>query len=289
MGVAYIVSAYRLPEQLVRLVRRLNHNDATFLVHVDKKVGTDVVNPIVKGLRDLPHVRFLERHVCHWGGFGHVAASLEGLRSLVENGVRYDHAVLLTGQDYPVKSNQFIADTLAKHRGTSFLSHFPLPYEGWQPAGGMDRVDRWHFWARGRHLQLPPEGVQRTLKLRARRLPRGMRPYGGSSYWMLSSEAVSYVNEYVRQNPDYVRFFQRSFIPDELFFQTLLMNSPLADRVIDDDLRFIEWPLGAPSPAVLTTADLPRLRESEALFARKFDVSIDRLVLDLVEQHLLNG
>ena len=37
MNLVYIISAYRLPEQLVRLVTRLRTENATVLVHVDKK------------------------------------------------------------------------------------------------------------------------------------------------------------------------------------------------------------------------------------------------------------
>src|SRR3546814_9351393 len=36
-------------------------------------------------------------------------------------------------------------------------------------------------------------------------------------------------------------FYRRSFIPDEAFFQTLMMNSRAQGEVMNDDLRTIDW------------------------------------------------
>jgi hypothetical protein len=299
MSVVYIISAYRLPRQLVRLVTRLQCEGVSFLIHLDKKVGPEVVDPVVEGLGRMPNVHFLERHVCHWGGFGHVAASLAGISTIIKRGLPCDQAVLLTGQDYPIKSNPEIVGFLAANRERSFLNHFPLPHDGWAPGGGMRRIDRWHFWVRGRHHQLPTDGgkprrpaplfklLDAALPIERRFLP-GLRPYGGSGYWCLSAEAIAYVHRYVQTHPEFVRFFRRVLIPDELFFQTLLLNSPLREEVIDDDLRHIVWPLGdADSPAVLGVGELPALKTSSALFARKFDMDVDSKILQLIDDQLL--
>ena len=73
-------------------------------------------------------------------------------------------------------------------------------------------------------------------------------------------------------------------IPDECFFQTLLMNSPLASTVTTRTLTHVDW--RAPWPGILTMADLPRLRNSECLLARKFDPQIDRVILDELDRPL---
>jgi hypothetical protein len=72
-------------------------------------------------------VHLLDRHVCEWGGFGHVAVSLDGIAAIVENGIPCDQAILLTGQDFPLKSNDDIKARFARHRGCSFLSWFRGP------------------------------------------------------------------------------------------------------------------------------------------------------------------
>src|SRR3954466_14304628 len=111
----------------MRLVHRLRSDDATILVHIDKKAPPEVFGAVSEGLRPLPDVHLLDRHACHWGGFGHVAASLKGISAIVDNGIPCDQAVLLTGQDFPVKSNGVIKARLEHDRERSFLSYFPVP------------------------------------------------------------------------------------------------------------------------------------------------------------------
>jgi hypothetical protein len=126
--------------------------------------------------------------------------------------------------------------------------------------------------------------VHLSLPLR-RRIPGGLHPYGGSAYWCLEKTLVHFVHGYLRQNPDYVRFFEHVFVPDELFFQTIIMNSELRDTVENDDLRYLDWSR-EPAPAVLTRGDLPALLESGQLFARKFDETVDSDVLDALDRRV---
>ena len=88
------------------------------------------------------------------------------------------------------------------------------------------------------------------------------------------------------RDPELVRFFHRSAVPDESFFQTILMNSPLAGTLVNDDLRYVDWSEGAASPRVLTAFDLERMIRSSALFARKFDPRVDRGVIDALDAHI---
>jgi hypothetical protein len=291
---AFIVSAYKLPAQLVRLVRRLDGPGTTVLVHVDARTDDTTFRAMREPLADLTHVHFLPRHACHWGDFGHVRASLKGLRALIESGRDFDYVVLLTGQDYPLRSQGAIAATLRARAGEIFMSGRSLPHEYWTD-GGTDRIDRWYFRVRGRALPFPGAPFRRgwlnrawslpahVLRLR-RSFPAGLQPWGGSSYWMMPADCARYVDRFVRTRPDYVRFFERVLIPDEMFFHTIVMNSAFAARVADDDLRYIDWSEDRDNPKLLTTADFDALMTSGQLFARKFDPDVDAAVLDLIDR-----
>jgi hypothetical protein len=273
---AYIISAYRNLGQVERLVRRLNQGSAHFLVHVDRKTDDREYNALARGLTDLDTVHFLERHTCHYGGFGHVRATLKGIDALVRADAQFDHAVLLTGQDYPIKPISEIEAFFAGNRASSFMGHHPLPSPSWSPRGGLSRVEYRHVRLYGRHLRLPGK----------RAFPTGLRPFGGGAYWCLSRECIELVATFVAERPDAVRFFERVDIPDEIFFQTIVMSSELAPTVVNDNLRYIDWSRGA-RPAVLGMADLEALRRSPKLVARKFDVTVDRQVLDAIDRELL--
>ena len=278
MRLAYIISAYKLPAQLERLIRRLAAPGATFRVHVDRKTSRDVHDEMIARTKDLDVV-FLPRHTSHWGAFGHVRASLEGIEDLVRSEELFDYAVLLTGQDYPLRAPAAIAARLADAQGRSFMSHWPLPYAPWGRRGGLDRIEDWHLVTYRRlHLALP---------LR-RRLPAGLEAYGGGAYWCFSRALVHFVQEFVQSRPDVVRFFEHVLIPDELFFQTIVMSSHLRETVENENLRYIDWSR-EPAPAVLGRGDLDAMLASGKLFARKFDETVEPEVLDLLDVRIDRG
>jgi hypothetical protein len=278
-NLAYIISAYKLPDQLTRLVRRLDTKTASFFVHVDRKTDDATYRRMVKPLSGLDNVHFLERHHCHYGGFGHVEATIKGIRELFRRGVPFDHVLLLTGQDYPIASNRRIGGFLGEHEGLSFMSHFPLPSDEWQ-GGGMDRIGSWHVRLGSLYVRVP--GMSGPL---GRRFPAGLRPFGGSAYWCLSRACTEYVHGFLQNARSYVRFFRFVNVPDEIFFQTILLNSPLRDAIVNDDLRYLEWrhPEVAGGPAVLHRSDFESIMGSGKLFARKFDVTEDAEILDLID------
>lgn len=285
MRIAYIISAFKQPEQLVRLILRLNSDTATFFIHMDRKSGDEVYDRALAGTRQLPNVTFLKRYRCYWGGFGHVQATMEGIKEIIKRNIQCDYVILLTGQDYPIKTNRQIQDFLDANRGRLFLDHFALPTAEWEN-GGLQRVQLWHFRWHNHHYAFPrnPTGILR------RRFPRGFRIFGGSSYWCLTKECIEYIDRFLNRNPGFVNFFQYVDVPDEIFFQTIVMNSPYAQCVVNDDMRYIDWKdLQAGSPAVLGREDLGKLAASPKLFARKFDVSVDREILDLIDHEILDA
>ena len=275
MRIAYVISAYKLPDQLVRLVRRLASPTASFAVHVDAKTAPDVQARMVERLRGVPSVAFLERHSCHWGGFGHVRATLKGIDHFVRGSADFDYLVLLTGQDYPLRHPRAIERFLAEAGGRSYLRHRPLPFEPWAGRGGLDRIERWHLVRRRLHVSLPLH----------RSLPAGLEPHGGAPYWCLARPEVEYVHAFVAAHPEVVRFFEHVFVPDELFFQTILACSPRRGLLVDEGIHHVDWST-TPAPAILTSADLDALLASDKLFARKFDVTVDARVLDLLDGRL---
>jgi Core-2/I-Branching enzyme len=184
--------------------------------------------------------------------------------------------ILLTGQDYPIKPNEYIDAFFETRAPNSFMGFAPLPSDSWSPRGGLDRVENWHLRLYGHHVRLPIR----------RRFPTGLGPYGGGAYWCLSRQCIEYVAGFVARRPDVVSFFRHVDIPDEIFFQTILLNSELRETIVNDNLRYIDWTRGR-RPAILDVRDFEALRASPKLFARKFDSNQDEMVLDLIDRHLL--
>ncbi|WP_374011296.1 beta-1,6-N-acetylglucosaminyltransferase [Massilia sp. Se16.2.3] len=97
-------------------------------------------------------------------------------------------------------------------------------------------------------------------------------PYGGSAWWTLSRPCLIHLLGQVDQQPRLARFFSTVLCPDEMFFQTLVMASPFACRVLPQSFRYVQWPEGsARNPMVLVDADFEPIRASGAHFCRKLD------------------
>lgn len=297
MKIAYIISAYKLPEQLVRLVKTLNANGTSFFIHVDKKTDDETYAKMTGPLNGYTNVCFLERHLCNWADFGHVNATLKGLRQALKNEVHFDYVFLLTGQDYPIKSNRSIQEYLQESQGRSFIEYFSIPFAGWSENGGLDRLAYWHFHQRGRHFAFPNTNqfrgrvINRLWNILARRIsmrrdmPGNLEPFGGSSYWCLSRECAKYIDEFVRRQQAFVDFFRYVHVPDEIFFQTILLNSRLKESLANDNLWYIDWSKPEPPyPAVLCREDLEQFFNTDKLFARKFDMTVDADVLDAIDK-----
>jgi len=299
MKIAYIILAHKLPEQLVRLVRALNTDTASFFIHIDKKTDAETCRKMTVPLSEYKNVYFLERFARYYGDFNHVRPTLDGIRKLLELGLEYDYVILLTGQDYPIKSNAQIRKTLNESEGKSFMEYFSLPDKHWENEnGGLDRIVYFYLHWRGwefpflkktRLFGFIPDSLwsimEKLLPMR-RNFPGNYRLYGGSSYWCLSRECIEYLDIFVRQNSAFVKFFEHVKIPDETFFQTVLMNSPLKDTIVNNNLRYIVWG-NSRHPLTLRQRDFQDFMNTDNLFARKFDISVDRDVLDMIDQSIL--
>jgi hypothetical protein len=281
LKLAYLIRAHYRPTQLARLVRRLDSDDVSFYIHVSGRTSVETYGDMRAALPEAANIHWTPRVKTYYAGFSLVEAFLLGIREIAKKTPLPDYTILLSGQDYPLRPPDAIDSFFRRHVGKSFLHHFPIPSdEHWiDENGGLDRIEYWHFERiayRTRQLRIP---------LIKRRFPSGFRPYGGSAWFALTPEAVRYVIDFVSQNHSFVRFFRHVFIPDETFLHTILLNSPYRNLVVNDVLHYVEWPGGA-HPALLGSADVPKLLASGKLFARKFDFKHDPHVLDILDREL---
>ena len=153
---AYIVSAYQRPDLLLRLLNVLR--PAPISLHIDAKVDVNRFAPLP------PEVTLLPRHICHWGLFGHVAASLEGLSWFMST--QASHAILLTGQCYPLVSQEAIRVYLVFLGDRSQMGLRQLPISLGGGSGGQERIDCYHVHLLGR---------LRNVSLFCRRRPQELK------------------------------------------------------------------------------------------------------------------
>jgi core-2/I-Branching enzyme len=105
--------------------------------------------------------------------------------------------------------------------------------------------------------------------------------YGGATWWSLTTACCNYVLDYIKANPSFLKGFNYTFCAEELFFQTIILNSPFKDKVVNNNMRLIIWEMrNGNIPANLDESDLETILKSDKLFARRFEYPVSKPLLE---------
>ena len=280
-GFAYFISAYKEPESVVRLVNILAKEQDQFQVHFDRKIEAQTFERWKKLIEQkcrTEHIQISSEFQCKWASFGIVDATLSAMNQFQDS--KYDYFINLTAECYPLRSPRQISEAF-KGQNAGYMTFWKIPYEGWFQ-GGTNRIyDRYFFLPKKGYPYVRIFHIPRLNK----KLPCDLEAYGGWSLFCLPKDLVSYVVEFVKNNPNVKSFFKRTFAPSELIFQTILLNSPFRDRVVNDNKRYQEFEEA--HPRTLTKNDYQMLKKSEKLFARKFNPAVDKEIMDMIDRDII--
>jgi Core-2/I-Branching enzyme len=303
--VCYYVQSHRDPEQIYRLLRTLRRGSPRapiVLWHDFARCDLGGLSPT-----ELPGVHLLRpsRPQVRGSFSGQSQPYLDVVEWLECQGISYDWLVNLTAQDYPVQPLASIEAFLDAARCDGFLRYWDVlsPTSPWSR-----RKARARYWYRYRWLSPSAEPWLRAFRYLARVLPvhfyldygpllgtrllrtpfhAGFRCQGGWAFFSLRRRAVLYLRDFLAEHPQVMRHYRATVAPEESIVQTVLVNSRRFD-LVNDDLRYIDYSRAYKgAPRVLTTADLPLLASGRYHFARKFDLAVDREVLDRIDRELL--
>ncbi|MFT3903242.1 MAG: beta-1,6-N-acetylglucosaminyltransferase [Niabella sp.] len=277
MRIAHLIMTYTSPLLIERMIMAIKHAKFDFYIHVDKKID---ITPFLY-LSSLPGVYFIQnRTEVRWAGYNTILATFKSIKEICARKINYGYINFISGQDYPLKSAAHIYDFFLKNKRMEFVAYKDYKKD-WQE--GMIRVKRYsmeNFRFKGKYF------VERVINriMPHRKLPYNYNPYGDSMFWMLSPECASYVVEKVMNDPSLNRFFRYTWGSDEFVFQTILMNSEYKERLVNNNYRYIDWSAGGSHPKVLGIEDYEKLKNSEALFGRKFNIDTDAKIIDKLDK-----
>lgn len=278
MRIAHLILAHTAPAQLERLIMRLEHPDADIYIHIDGKTGMDGF----KKLTAHPNIFFIQHRVkVYWGSYNIVKATLNGFKQIINSGKEYGYLNLLSGQDYPLKPAGHIHQFLTNQPVTAFMN-YKLFEPDWLEA--LPRIELYHlnnYQLRGKFE------IQKLVNqlLPKRKLPYGLVPVGRSQWFTIPMDCAKYIIDYWDSHARLRRFIRLTWAPDEFIFQTILYNSTYRNIMQNNDLRYIDWSAGGASPKTLTMDDASKLLNSGKLFARKFDMTKDAAIMDIIDKH----
>ncbi|MEK6372213.1 MAG: beta-1,6-N-acetylglucosaminyltransferase [Acidobacteriota bacterium] len=278
MKLAYFILVHHKPAQLRRLMRAIWRPQHVYVIHVDRRASAEC-RRAARDLSRAANVALLPPSRCYWGGWSLVRTELRAMRRLMAMG-EWSYYVNLSGQDFPLRTQEEIAAELER-----------LPRRDWleferalDPGRATELARREQVLA----VELPwrekPRLIYWAPPWRAPLL-KGATRYLGSQWKVLTREACEFLTV-----PRNTRRFRAAYwatdVPDESFFQTVLLNSTRRAHVAGRNWHFVDWFSGPAYPRVLDMSDLPRLEASDAFFARKFDDSVDDAVIAALEERL---
>lgn len=294
MKIAYLISAYKDPIHINKLIHALNTKNADFYIYIDKKSKTAFNFPHIKNL----HV-ITNPIIVHWGGFTQVVSTMQLMKEAYD-AKKHDYYVLLSGSDYPLRSNKNFIDYLEKNKGKEFIEIAKMPLND----KTFDRVE-FPFLEGSNYgiisflfykinIMIHILGIKRKYPQQY----SDMQLYGGSHWWILSNACVEYILQFVKENPAFSKFYKYTYIPSEMFFHTIIGNSKFMKNVTSA-LTYTDWnSKKRPLPAEITLEHMPiltleydKLPKGQTVkkyfFARKF---FDRstLVTAYIERHMRN-
>jgi hypothetical protein len=277
MKLAHLILAHKNPVMIERLVRRLHHQDADVYIQLDLKANIDDY----KHLEAIGHVWFVGNRVkTEWGNYSIIQATINGFQHILQTGIAYSHINLLSGQDYPLKPIEEIQQFLFANTGKTFMHSLSIDDNEW-PDGKL-RIAKYSLG----DYNIPGKYRLNSLLnalLPPRKPPYGLKPYGRSQWLTITPECAQYCIDYIKTKPRLRRFFRMTWAVDEVYFQTILENSPLRHKIVNDNLRYIEQE-GPNRPNIFTLADGKKLLASGKLFARKFDTEVDEAIFDYLDK-----
>ncbi|XP_049273801.1 xylosyltransferase oxt-like isoform X2 [Rhipicephalus sanguineus] len=279
----------RAVRQVLRLLQFLYHERHVFYIHVDARQDHlyRSLLPLESRYSNVYLAR--DRLATIWGGSSLLEMLLRGMAYLLRQHPGWDYFVNLSETDYPVKSREELEMFLAANMGSNFVKSHG---QDTQRFIGKQALERTFHECGGRMWRLGP-----------RTLPWGLRLDGGSDWVALHRDFCSYVALPEHEDPllqGLKALFRHTLLPAESFFHTALQNSIFCGTVADQNLRLVNWKrrhgcqcqhrhvvdwCGC-SPNVFRTDDWPRIqatRDRPVFFARKFESSVSRKVLDQVD------
>lgn len=279
---AYLIIVHHEFDLLSRLLQALDDIRNDIYIHFDRKI---VAVPELKtkyaGLYLLQ-----DRIDVNWGDISQIETELHLFKIASAKKV-YSYFHILSGVDFPLKSQDYIHQFFESHQGKEFIGF----YQGDNTAELTRKVQRYHIFPKYFRFKKSLSGIfiraLRYLLLQIQELFGLYRNkktiFKKGMNWV--SVTPDFVHYLLSQQVQILKDYKNTFCADEIFLQTICWNSPFRDRLFDaynegrGCMRLVGWTNN--KLVEWENKDYRILKNSEALFARKF-IGTDLIIVDRI-------
>lgn len=286
MKLAILILAHKNPKQLAHLVMQLSHSDTEIYIHLDAKSKLEEFQNEFDKYSSNPE-SIVQKVDIVYSSITYIDATLLLVKAAVAKGC--DYFVLLSGLDMPLKPIHEIVNFYDKNKENDYYDFVSIPYSK-LVYDGRTRTEFYNFKV-GNQMEtlFPPSQIKHKMSWKGRLLnmwlllknkgktmrkfPLDFQPYYSSQWWNLSLSSINYILDFIEKHPEYYEWHRNALHPEEMFFQTILLNSPRKSSAVNNNLRYIFWKEGKKHPELLDINELDKISQTtNSLFARKFDL-----------------
>ena len=295
----YLILVHNNLDQLEMLIKKLKTSNSEVYVHLDKKI---------KEFKKIKNIHYIEnRQSISWGGTSMIKAEIIWFSEIYKKMKKWDHIVLISWQCYPIKKIQYIENYIESLKNKSCMTYDAV-------GDFIGRLDKYFFYDNNFHLpkiiddwifalvwlfvklgsphRVPAinHAVWVIVNLflpRRKYLINNYELYKWDQWMVLSYEHIKWILEFLETKKwkKYLSSFEYTSCSDEMFFQIMMLNDEKIKKEINNELLwYIEREKEANSPNTLTIKDLDKITKSDKLFARKFNINVDRAILEKLDE-----
>jgi hypothetical protein len=284
---AYVILCHKNPDQVNRLIESLENEAVEFFVHVDKK--SNIKEKIARKI----NIHFVEDVVeVYWGHYSQIECIVRSFKLVQQHGY-FNYVHVISGQDLPLTSSEKIAEFFERNEGKEFIENMLISKETTPRL--YERVGVYYpefLVERSRIISAIRRRYSRLvmsypfLQKNVDALPTNL--YKGANWLSITGACMDYIMNFIKESPNYVNVFKNSFCGDEIFFQTIVLNSKFKEYVVNDIKRYVDWNTGPDFPRTLTMEDRNRIQLGDYLWGRKFDEDVDKEIIEQILSEVKN-
>jgi hypothetical protein len=268
------------PNQFKILINSIYHEENIYLIHIDKKASSKFHSEAGEIIREFKNVYILQSQIVNRCMWSLTDVQLNAIKFLFDLKIHWDYFINLSGQCFPLKSQNFIMDHLSKFKGNYITVGNP---------SDLGIINDNLLRQRNHYQENENEITKITdnAPLLTEYSKGKYNFYSGSGWFFLTREFCKYVLE-SNEAQEIKQYIKTSFISDENYFHTILMNSEFLMKPAFPNKRHLIMDVnqGGGHPIIYTENDFIELITSDDFFARKFDINLDSNILKMLQFHI---
>lgn len=280
MKKAILVFAHKDPQYLDLFIDQLLYNtdgQTDIFIHMDKNH-----DELVKEIAKREHLELIKNNIpIQWGNDSMVHALVNCFNEIVGLKRKYDYFLITTGQDILVKQglDEFLQDNFGKifmeikpvyPAQLAFIKH-KLPRFMCKSLGGKSDPRRilralyWRFLSTG---FIPNKSINYDIN--------SVDFWCSFNWSAMPFEVLLYMTNFFIENPGFLDIYKDTYVPEDLFLGTIIMNSPYKDSIMyngDKSFTLTYWKDFHHAHMInLSMDDTKEIDSSKCFFARKADL-----------------